>query len=369
MRNLLEKNVHRWLSGYLRHLGRRAFRRDEARHRHVLFAICDHYEPFWRNADERIAHERVRRWVNDYPAYGRYRDADGRMPQHTWFFPGEDYRPECLADLAELVSQEAGEVELHLHHDHDTEQELEHKIERYLELFAQHGHLARTSQGNLRYAFVHGNWALANGRPDGRWCGVDAELDVLFRTGCYADFTFPSCPDVTQPRVVNAIYWPTGDLRRRRAYDSGSLARVGACYEDRILLVTGPLAVVRRAHTWRPRLEYGAIQPENPPNAPRIRTWVSQHIHVGGRPEWVFVKVYTHGAWEEQADSFFGAGGNALHDVLTTTYNDGERWSLHYVTAREMFNIARAAMAGMVGNPGDYRDFVLPPPPARTAHG
>ena len=28
-------------------------------------------------------------------------------------------------------------------------------------------------------------------RADGRWCGVDDEIPLLFETGCYADFTFP----------------------------------------------------------------------------------------------------------------------------------------------------------------------------------
>ena len=40
---------------------------------------------------------------------------------------------------------------------------------------------------------------------------------------------------------------------------------------------------------------------------------------------------------------------------------------LHYVTAREMFNIASAAMEGKSGDPASYRDYVLPPPPAATA--
>ena len=34
------------------------------------------------------------------------------------------------------------------------------------------------------------------------------------------------------------------------------------------------------------------------------------------------------------------------------------------MSAREMFNIAVAAMDGHTGNPFDYRDHVLPPPPA-----
>jgi hypothetical protein len=57
----------------------------------------------------------------------------------------------------------------------------------------------------IAYGFVHGNWALCNSRPDGDWCGVNEELTVLAQTGCYADFTFPSAPSPTQPRMVNAV--------------------------------------------------------------------------------------------------------------------------------------------------------------------
>jgi hypothetical protein len=37
--------------------------------------------------------------------------------------------------------------------------------------------------------------------------------------------------------------------------------------------------------------------------------------------------------------------------------------AVHYVTAREMFNVARAAMDGKTGNPNSYFDYVIPPPP------
>jgi hypothetical protein len=40
---------------------------------------------------------------------------------------------------------------------------------------------------------------------------------------------------------------------------------------------------------------------------------------------------------------------------------------LHYVTAREAYNIARAAEAGHSGDPNDYRDFLVPPPANRVA--
>ena len=41
---------------------------------------------------------------------------------------------------------------------------------------------------------------------------------------------------------------------------------------------------------------------------------------------------------------------------------------LHYVTAREMANIVRAAEDGATGNPHAYRDYWLPRP-ARVAAG
>ena len=43
-------------------------------------------------------------------------------------------------------------------------------------------------------------------------------------------------------------------------------------------------------------------------------------------------------------------------------YNDGTAWKLHYVSAREMYNIAKAAEAGETGEPGLYRDYVIARP-------
>ena len=51
-----------------------------------------------------------------------------------------------------------------------------------------------------------------------------------------------------------------------------------------------------------------------------------------------------------------------MHSYLECAYNDGKRHVLHYVTAREMYNIAKAAEAGMTGDPGAYRDFELARP-------
>jgi hypothetical protein len=365
LERLRAKNLDRWLGSWTRHIVR-DFQTPRARgKRHLIFAFCDHYEPLWKDADVATGDERVVAWEERYPqVVDRFVDADGRHPQHSFFFAGEQYQPIYLERLARLCRSGYGEVEVHLHHDGDTRETLTQQLSSFLPRFAEHGHLSRT-HGKLRYAFIHGNWCLANARRDGRWCGVDDELQVLFDTGCYADFTFPSAPDETQPGIINQIYWPVGDLTRPRSYEHGVRARVGDFHRDRLLIIEGPLSLRLRRNLQPIEIENGAITADNPGTPARVRAWVRQNVHVAGRPEWVFVKVHTHGAPESQAAGLLGDGMRVLHEELTGRYNDGVHWALHYVTAREMFNITMAAMQGAAGNPNRYRDHIIPPPPIR----
>jgi hypothetical protein len=48
---------------------------------------------------------------------------------------------------------------------------------------------------------------------------------------------------------------------------------------------------------------------------------------------------------------------SALHDYMK------QGWTLHYVTAREMYNVARAAMDGRSGDPSAFFDYLVKPPP------
>jgi hypothetical protein len=359
---LREKNLDAWLGGYCRHLVGRLRAPRHRGLRHLLFALCDHYEPLWRRPGLAAGEARVETWRKGYPRLAAaFRDADGRPPRHSFFFPGEQYSPSFLEPLAELARAGLGEVELHLHHDGDTEVGLRRSIAESLALFMKHGHLSRAGE-QPRYAFIHGNWCLANARHDGRWCGVDRELPLLFETGCYADFTFPAAPDESQPGIVNQIYWPTGDLQQARGYERGERATVGRRYDDRVLMIEGPLSLALRPGRLGVRIENAAVTADDPGSAARAASWVAQDIHVAGRPEWVFVKAHTHGAPERQGESLLNGGGHALHQALAR-YNDGQRWALHYVTAREMYNVAMAAMEGKAGNPSDYFDYRLAPPP------
>lgn len=360
------KYLQRWLLGYARNVLTRSSDADPLAPRHVLFALCDHFEPLWGGASDAVGGARVARWLSDYPELARgFRDADGRPPRHSFFFPLEQYRPEYLEMLASLTRDGLGEVELHLHHDADDAENLERTLADGIRDLTRHGLLGRDTSGRPRYGFIHGNWSLANSRRDGRWCGVDSELEVLFRTGCYADFTFPSAPDQTQPAIVDRIYWPRGDPARARAHERGERARVGHSHDDRVLCVQGPLALDRGGR-FGLRIENGALTARDPATPRRVRSWVAQSIHVEGRPDWIFVKVHTHGAPEAQAASLLGSGGQALHRALSELRVRDPRVVLHYVTAREMFNAALAAMHGRTGDPADYFSYAINPPPVTS---
>ena len=99
-----------------------------------------------------------------------------------------------------------------------------------------------------------------------------------------------------------------------------------------------------------------------PPTPARVDAWVRTAVHVEGRRNWVFVKVHTHGTQEPDMDTLLGPAMEVMHRHLEQHYNDGTSHVLHYVTARELFNIVKAAEAGLEGDPGQYRDFVLPAP-------
>lgn len=357
------RNMQIWLWDYLRR------RRPErgAGPVHVMFCFVDHFEPMWKQAGLDTQRARVDRWCRDYRALAaRHRDADGRPPQHTFFYPEEEYLEEHLDKVAALCADGYGELEIHLHHDNDTEANFVASISRFCTLLHErHGALPRDPQsGALRFGFIHGNWCLDNSRPDGRWCGINNELILLRELGCYADFTLPSAPSDTQTRTSNAIYYATDDPLRCKSHDTGVSVRVGGKPSGDLMIMQGPLGLNWRERRFGivPRIENADVRKGCPPTPARVDAWVRTGIHVQGRPEWVFVKVHTHGTQEADMDTLLGPASDAMHTHLEQRYNDGKNYVLHYVTSREVYNIIKAAEAGHSGNPNDFRDFELPPP-------
>jgi len=351
------KHVDRWLPAYL---ASRFARRTFTRPTHVLFAIADHFEPDVGGADVAEQLARVERWVHEYPTLARrHRDADGCWPRYTFFYPAEAYQPQVLERLAVLCREGFGEVEVQLHHDGDTPETLACKLEQAKRDFARHGLLARErTTGQVRFGFVHGNWALDNSRRDGRWCGVNNELDVLRAAGCYADFTLPSAPSETQTRKINSLYYATDDPAKSKSHDTGRDVTVGGQGNGELLIVQGPLTLnwCRRKYGVLPRIENSELSRWNPPTPQRVDLWVRQGIGVQGKPDWIFVKVHTHGANPDNHDVLLGKPLEEMFSYLESAYNDGTRFALHYVTAREMVNLIKAAEHGAAGDPAGHRD-------------
>jgi hypothetical protein len=370
-RELKRKNMFIWLGSYF------ARRRpaSPAGAVHVVFCFVDHFEPRWGNADHETEIRRVREWRERYSRLAlQHRDGDGVPPRHTFFFPEEEYRPEHIDELAALCREGCGEIEVHLHHDNDTSAGFRQKMSAFIEvLHERHGALPiDPHRGTPAFGFIHGNWCLDNSRADGRWCGVNDELQILHELGCYADFTLPSAPSDTQTQKVNSIYWATDDPLRPKSHNSGVDLKAGHPGSGDLLIVQGPLSLNWHSRKWGilPRIESGDVRASNPPTPERVDLWVREHIHIAGRPEWVFVKVHTHGTQEQDMETLLGEPMGAMFDYLESAYNDGKKHVLHYVSSREMFNIIRAAEDGLSGNPGAFRDYVLPPPRMLlTGHG
>jgi len=328
----------------------------------ILLCVCDHFEPL-HHTDKAGALARLARWRKEFPALVKnFRDADGHHPRHTFFYPIEQYDPDLLAPLADLSCATGSEVEIHLHHDGDTPAGLAEKLDKGKTDLSRHGLLARDQAGRVNYGFIHGNWALANSHPAGRHCGVDGELGVLQASGCFADFTMPSAPSPTQARVINSLYYAT-DQSPPRPHDSGTPAKAGT-HPEGLLLVQGPLGLnwQRRKFGFLPRIDNADLTGANPPRPDRMRLWMNLGIHVQGRPEWRFLKLHTHGAIPPNSRMLLGEPMRRFHEHLCDEWNDGKKFRLHYVTAREIVNIIHAAEDGQSGDAGQFRNYRYRPP-------
>jgi hypothetical protein len=361
------KHLNIWMGAYLQARLRKACGLEappSVNPVHVLFCVVDHFEPVAEGSTIEQERERMRDWLTRYPALARrHRDSDGRPPQHTWFYPGENYRAEYLDDLLQLCQQGLGEIELHLHHGHDTGESLRGKIQHAMSVFNKHGALITQDVPPKQvYGFIHGNMALDNSMNNPALCGVDDEITVLKETGCYADFSMPTAPAISQTQKINAVYYASDNPCKSKSHDNGIDVEVGRMANGDLMIVEGPLGINWSSRKWGiiPKIENGELQASNPPSSARIRNWVRQHVHVKGRPEWVVVKVSCHGAEDRSRDCLLGLPADQMYSELENMYRDRAGFQLHYVTARELYNIIKAAEAGLKGKPLAYKDFIVP---------
>ena len=129
-----------WLGDHLRRrhrFDRRQFPKDQPIDVLVLFS--DHFEPARRFGDAAAA-ESVRTWCDGYERLARHhRDADGRPPQHTWFYRFDYPNPGCVRALSACAFRGFGEVEFHLHHGHDSHESMAATLRSGLDWFRRFG--------------------------------------------------------------------------------------------------------------------------------------------------------------------------------------------------------------------------------------
>ena len=357
------KNIHLWIRDYLTQKQEKFVEGEPV---HILFAFCDHFEPQWGKADYQQEIARVARWCSEYPRLAAgHRDAAGNPPKHSFFYPQEEYRKEHLDSLVDLCRQGYGEIEIHLHHDNDTAEGLTDKLNLFLkQLKEDHEAVPVDESGKHQFAFIHGNWALDNSRADGRWCGVNNELAVLSRLGCYADFTLPSAPSDTQTSKINSIYYAKGRDGMSKSHDRGTDVEVGKPASGDLMIIQGPLCLNWKDRKFGifPRIENSDIRASSPPTEARVDLWVKCGIRVKKQPQWLFIKIHTHGTQEGDIETILGEPVDSMFQYLESKYNDGQNYVLHYVSAREMYNLAVAAEAGMQGDPENFRDYSVERP-------
>ncbi|MEZ5404539.1 MAG: hypothetical protein R2729_32975 [Bryobacteraceae bacterium] len=340
----LPRHAEIWAPGYFRSrmaLGRWRPGPGPVR---VWVAITDHYEPYWHNTDDGLARERVARWRQRWPEVAaRNVDSAGKPACYSFFYPEEEYRPELLDPLAEMTADGIGDVEIHVHHDGDTEAAFVERMEGFLETLERRHGLLRRVEGRRVFGFIHGNWCLDNSRPDGRWCGLNNEITLLERMGCYADFTMPSGPSPTQARQLNEVYWAVDDPARPKSYDTGPrYGRGESGGAGRLLMIPGPFGLRWGGGRVLPRMDTGELAGYDAPGADRARVWLAVAPRIGND---IFVKLYSHGTQEKNSAMLFEGGGlDTLYGGMAAECR-ARGWEYRFVSAWEMYRAVTGAAA------------------------
>lgn len=347
--------------------------------KHIMFAFVDHFEPTGSVPDNE-----VNMWVDDYAAMAScHIDADGRHPIHSYFLISlpviePDLLHYTLIKLNQATYGGYGEVEFHCHHGVEdeskrTEQEATDDllclISQTKAYFNMHGALVTAQpEPQFTFGFIHGMWALDNSRlnfwsvrgyPHFEYCGVNREMEFLSKCGAYADFTFPAWGPM-DPLLGDAIFYAADDDLPASYHSLANIHLVEVNRPSRgdLMIVEGPWGDgdlscnTGSSYVW--------------PTLSRMDRWLAHNVHIIGYDDWIFIKVHTHGCAGDISrpdirDCLFGTVMDNFYTDMEQRFNDGVHWKLHYVSAREMYNIIKAAEAGETGDPDQYRDYVIPP--------
>jgi hypothetical protein len=82
-------------------------------------------------------------------------------------------------------------------------------------------------------------------------------------------------------------------------------------------------------------------------------------VQTPNRPDWFFVKLHAHGAPEHDHATLLGEPMVRFHEDLAKMARDNPKFHFHFVTAREMANLIKAAQAGYRGPIAGALDWEL----------
>lgn len=364
------KNNLPWLARYPFSRAANWLRKNSDVPKHVVIVVANHFEPSWTRGGL-LDLDTQRRRLDAYHKLARATgeatlDADGTKFRHTNFFPAEQYDHRLLEQMAEMQKAGLGEVEIHLHHGvekPDTAANLRKTLIGFRDVLAEeHKCLSRFDDSTMpMYAFVHGNLALANS-ANGKFCGVDEEMQILQETGCYADLTLPSAPDETQVPMLNQIYECGLPLDEKMPHRAGKSVRVFGNQPRLPLIFTGPLVFNWTRHIRGvrvPRIEDGALVDNQPSDLSRLNRWLAANVTVENRPEWVFVKLYCHGFFDHDQSACIGEKARRFFNEAVENGARTGDYTAHFATAREAFNMICAAIDGKTGTPHEFRNYRL----------
>ena len=158
----LPRHAELWLAPYLKDRLRKAV--SPVKPKRIWVTLADHYEPLGRRPSLDRALKKVAEWRDKWPriAEDAPRDAAGRRPQYSFFYPQEEYRSDLLEGVTGIARLGVADVEVHLHHDNERRETFIQKVTEFCRRLAGDHGLLRQRNGRTAFGFIHGNWALDN---------------------------------------------------------------------------------------------------------------------------------------------------------------------------------------------------------------
>ncbi|RMD78915.1 MAG: hypothetical protein D6820_09090 [Lentisphaerae bacterium] len=308
----------------------------------IIFCFCDHFEPMHHTSDPQEGCRRVRLWAEQFPILAnRVAELFGERLCWNFFYPIEQYCQDHLDLLRPLVEAGLAEIGIHLHHHDDTPEQLFRTLCEGRARLHANGLLPLSPDGKPVYAFVHGNWALNNTHPQRKNCGVDNEIEILLKTGCFADLTMPAAPHPAQVPLVNQLAALPPGPRLAPFHRAIPIQAGHPLPSGHLLYIPGPLTLnwQWRKHHIFPRIENADLTPVNPPALRRLHAWLRASIGIDPIPELFIVKLHTHGAYPDNANMLLHGTMLEFFDQLHQyILNKHPQWTCRFFTARQLAN-------------------------------